>query len=243
MKVVIVILAVTAFIACLFLGLYAGGLTGIPVEPTPSITPTQFQSTGEQHTIILIQADDLLQASPKLISIWLLFYYPDHPKLTMLLLYPPVDGRNGIKARSLGQEFALTSNETLAPNFYATLQNFGFKFNGYIITDDYSLAQWIDWLGGINLDHSNDLKNGATVLKSLPPPDMVNNRETWMKQVSSCVCDKLSMLPIDANWFTLMNNITPNHFHTNLSVDLLMGDWKKIKSGAEPITCEMVLPK
>jgi hypothetical protein len=243
MKVVIVILAVMAFIACLFLGLYAGGLTGMSVNPTLSVNPTQFQSTGEQHTIILIQTDDLTQASPKLISIWLLFYYPDHPKLTLLLLYPPLAGRNGIKARALGQKFALTSKGTLSQDFSASLQNFGFNYNGYIITDGYSLAQWIDWLGGIKLNENLDLQNGSTVIKSLPPSETGNDRGAWMKQVSTRVCDKLSGLPIDANWFTLMNNIAPSHFHTNLSVELLMGDWKKIKSVTEAITCEVMMSK
>jgi hypothetical protein len=243
MKVVIVILAILAFIACLFLGLYFGGLTGMPAESTATITPSPITSTSEQHTIILFQVDDLTQASPHLVSIWLLFYYPDYPKLTMLLLYPPQEGHSSPKTRALGQQFALLSNGLLSPGFIAAVDSFGFKYNGYLITDSYSLTSWIDWLGGVKIGEDVNLSSGTSALKKLPPVGQDNNRIAWMKGVSSGVCAKLSQISVDSNWITLMNNITPTHFHTNLSIELLIGDWKQIKSIGDPITCELILPK
>jgi len=73
MKVVIVILAVFTFIACLFLGLYLGETCQPQAQnATPEVSPTLVlaHSSIEQHTITLIQADDLTAPTPHLVGIW-----------------------------------------------------------------------------------------------------------------------------------------------------------------------------
>lgn len=243
MKVVIVILAVIAFIACLLLGLYAGGLTGQSSKPTPNLVTTVVKPTAEQHTLILIQADDLTLSNPKLIGIWLLLYYPNYPKLTLLLLYPGMGGMNDLKARSLEQKFSLSPDGTLGPDFKSALDSFGFKSNGYMVIDNYGVTQWIDWLGGISYNDQNGNLNGLSVINKLPPLGQDDkNTGVWLKQVSNGVCSKIGQITVDANWTTLLNVIAPDHFHTDLSLELLLGDWKQIKSQGSAITCEMDIP-
>jgi len=244
MKVVIISLAVITFIACLFLGLYlGGGLSVATSKSTPGVLSPLTKTSIEQHTVVLIQADDLTLSSPHLVGMWLLFYYPEYPQLTLLMLYPPMSDNNRGKIWALGQQFALTSNGKLSPIFLTLLQNFGFKSNGYIVIDNYGLTQWVDWLGGITMGDDHGVQNGSTILSTLPNGD--NNEQNtgkWMKQVSMGVCSKLIAIPVDSNWATLMNSVAPDHFHSDLSLELLMGDWKKLKSHDQAITCEFDIP-
>ncbi len=243
MKVVIVILAVIAFIAFLLLGLYWGGLTGQHTQPTPNLVSTPVKPATEQHTIELIQANDLTLSRPQLIGIWLLLYYPNYPKLTLLLLYPPMGGINDFKARGLEQKFSIGPDGAPGTDFKSALDSFGFKSNGYMLIDNYGVTQWIDWLGGISYNDQGGNQNGMAVLNKLPPMGQ-NDKNTgiWLKQVSNGVCHKIGQIPVDANWTTLFNGIAPDHFHSDLSLDLLLGDWKQIKSQGNTITCELDIP-
>ena len=243
MKVVIVILAVIAFIACLLLGLYAGRIGGPPPQPTQILQATAIKPTIQQHTIVLVQADDLTLTNPRLIGIWLVLYYPDYPKLTLLLLYPPMGGSNVLKERSLFQKFSVSPDGKLGTDFQSDLDRFGFKSNGYLLIDNYGVAQWIDWLGGIKYNDQGGNQNGVTVLNKLPPSGQDDKiTGVWLKQVSNGVCDKIGQIPVDANWTTLLNIISPDHFHTDLSLELMLGDWKQIKSQGNSITCEVDIP-
>jgi len=244
MKVVIVIFAVIAFIICLYLGLHMGGLTGPTTTVTPEVTYMPTTGSDQQHTIVLIQADDLSSSSPHLVGIWLAFYYVDYPKLTMLLLYPPMAGNTQDKSVRLGQLFSLTPDGELAPGFSTALQSFGFNSNGYIITDNYTLIKWIDWLKGINFGDKHAQLDGSGVIAKLAAVDH-NNQDigSWMEQVTDGVCGKLNQLSGKADWNALAGTIEPVHLHTDLNYDWLMEDWKALKNNDEGITCELVVPR
>ena len=245
MKVVIISLAVLAFIACLVLGLYlGGGLQFTGPQATPEVSSTTSPSSIEQHTIILIQADDLTSPKPHLVGIWLLLYYPEFPKLTLLMLYPPMSGNNAGRIWALNQQFAITPIGKLSPTFLTSMQNFGFQSNGYLVTDNYGLTQWVDWLGGVTLGDDPTVQSGDSVLSKMPVDDNSGQQTgAWMKQVSVGVCGKLGEASLDSNWATLMNSIAPDHFHSDISLELMIGDWKKIKSHDAPITCEFDIPQ
>lgn len=246
MKVVVVFLAVIAFIICLYLGLHLGGLTGLAATSTPTVTsifsPT-LTGNQQQQTVVLIQADDLSSSSPRLVGIWLVFYYADNPKLTLLLLYPSLNENNQVKASELGQKFALTANGDLSPDFLQVLHSYNFHSTGTLITDNNALAHWIDWLGGIPYHGSPTLLTGSEVVARMPAANPSNlDTGSWMKEVTDGVCTQLNILPASANWKNLTNTMQPAHFNTDLNIDGLIANWNNLKNSGEDISCEVVIP-
>jgi hypothetical protein len=251
--VVIILLSIIAFVACLALGFYADGFSFN--SPTPTIdtiqgsfsptdailasTPTQ--SSAKQRTIVFIQVDDLTNPSSQLIATWLIMYFPDNPKITWLLVYPPAPANQQPQYRELGKSFTITPEGLPGNAYISALQSFGVQFNGIIITDTLGIAKTIDWLKGINMGDGN--KDGTTVSNRLIPPwQNMNSANQWQTKVFQGVCQKAEQLTLDNNWLQLMIDLAPSHFHTDLGMEQLVNDWKALMTLPETPKCEIIVP-
>jgi hypothetical protein len=237
MKVVIILLSIVAFIACLIIGIQAGGR---PLSATPTPAPqaqNNWSSSDQQRTIVLIIADDLMAVAPRLISTWIVLYRPNLPRITFLPLYPPNTVTLIENPPDLAGTFVLGLDKTPSEAFANSLRKYKFDWNGYILTDYVGVAQTIDWLGGIQLN--NNPLDGSSALSSLVNPweDPMGALQSQQGLLSN-VCAKVSTLKAEANWLELAGKLMPQHLHTSISLEAAIIDWKSLASGSESIYCE-----
>ncbi len=217
MKVVVIILALLAFIACLIIGIQAGSHSLQLPSAQPAGTTALPPGSG-QRIVVLILADDLQAAKPALANLGLILYIPTQPQITYIPLYPTAQLQDKIRAAGLANAFALNSDGSLNSGFVGALENYHFSWNGYVLTDAYGAAHFYKFLGV-----QVDLQEGSS------------NPQEVMEEI----CRKASDLPAEANWVTTFSDLMPQHLHTNLGIELLLTDWQSLKQIGEPFSCQV----
>jgi hypothetical protein len=260
MKVVIIFLSIIAFIICLLIGVYVGSMEPTVKTPTPSHpisssrtpTPPKLQNKQTpvqthnysaplvQRTLVLIQSDDLKANHPRLIGIWLAFYFTTQPQIIFLPLYPPEPGGESPQSEALADSFGFTPQGALTLAFEQALQAYNFQYDGYMITDHEGLARIVDGLHGIDLGDGSGIRDGKTVSGSLAFP-WVNPGAalTSQKRLLNGFCKRWADNKEPISWITLIGTSVPDHIRTNLSIGIFVDDWNALTSLAKPIKCEI----
>jgi len=264
MRAVVILLSILVIIACLAFGFYLGNSTA-PTNSTP--TPTQslhpsktgqsvtapqtpspsrastLPSNPNQHNLVFIQADDLTNATPRLESVWLAAYLPGSARVTVILVYPAPPGANSPKAIALSQAFSITNDGKPSEAFLTAIRAYGFQVNGYFLSDNQGTAQFVNWLGGIDMGDNQGIQNGPAVLTELTPPwqDLQASRLS-QQRLTEGICARLNQLSIETNWLPLVMDLMPEHLYTDLSLELASTDWKQLASGPDKLSCKVAVP-
>jgi hypothetical protein len=239
MKAVVILLSIVAFVACLILGIQAGNQS--TPSPTQTATSTPLPSPAsseEQRTVVLIVADDMQAATPRLVSVWVVLYRPDIPLMSFLPIYPHNTLTSPSKPPDLAGIFSLNPDQTPSGLFANALRSYRFEWTGYIMTDEMALAKTVNWLQGIQL--SSNTANGDAAIASLINPweDPLGALKS-QQNLLEALCVKVATLTPEANWLELAGTLLPQHLHTSLSLEQAIKDWKQLASGTDPIHCDI----
>ena len=244
---VIIILCFITFMSCLAVGIYISNTPSLLLNsqstPTPFVTIEQDTSKMHQRNLVLVQVDDLKSSSPRLISVWLLLYFVEQPDISTILVYPQPNASPNNQAPELEKSFSLDGSGALSAPFIAVLKRYNFQYDGYMLMDNQGMARWIDWLHGVDLQDGKGMQTGAAVVQSmvLPWNGQVEAR-TWQEKTSQAICDKIIVLKTDSQWFPILFELMPDHFRTNLNLDMAVLDWKSLVSQEEPLSCSLMFP-
>jgi hypothetical protein len=237
MRAVVIIFSILAFIACLLIGIQAGSSSLHPQASSATDTPNPWLSPSEQRTILVIVADDLSQPNPALESVWLALYRPDLPKLTFLPLFPESPAGDTPSSPDLAGAFSLEKKQPSA-SFMKKLAAYQVHWNGYLLTDEFTVAQSIDWMQGIELSGSQI--SGQTAMDTLVSPALDRTAAlTSQKTLVGALCKRISHLPLEANWVGLANTFSGSHLQTNLQVETLVADWKAMMTAPNSYICDI----
>jgi len=243
MKTVAILLSIIVFVACLVLGIRAGSTSPPGDQPGKTPPPQTIQLSAEkQRTILLIGVNDLQDASPRLISLWVLLYRLDTPRAAVVPLYPPpVTGvHTALPVHTdLSVHFSLTDQRQLSSAFLGALQDFQFAWTGYVMMDQTGSARLIDWMKGIEIQDTT-LDGMSAVATLVDPLVDASAALASQKQLGQSLCQRFSAVDPDSNWLALTTDLIPQHLNTNLDIESLRADWKTLVASSTPLSCEVL---
>lgn len=224
--------------ACLIIGIQAGNQTSPTSRLSATKTPNAWISPSQQRTLVFVAVDDLQRTSPRLIAVWLILYRPDLSKVSLLPLYPSGAPAPGGSNPDLANTFSLNSDHSFGIAFQTALGAYQVRWNGVLLTDETGISTTVDWMRGVELQ--NQQITGENALASLVMPwSDLQAALLSQESLTNGICNRAGQLPAEANWIGLANSLTPSHFYTDLSLDLLFSDWKALVSGSQPLSCEI----
>jgi hypothetical protein len=264
MKTITIIISIVIVLSCLILGYFLGNSTVPTLTPTPSSSLSQSQGNGQtdststaesafldsalltnpdQHNLILIQADDLTNPDPRLISIWLLGYLIDSPKISLILIYPVNSDADQTKIEELSDSFRVDADGELSLGFLTSLGTMGFQSNGYILTDEIGTKVLIDEIGGIDLQNGSGVVSGTEALSvSIPPWEDITSAINYQKVVAQGICNRMDRVSEKTNLFIFVMDLLPDHFRSDVSLEFAAQDWEQISSFGGDLSCNIILP-
>ena len=234
MKAVVIILSIIAFVACLLIGMQVGSDSHTITDPTH---PSAISSLppAQQRTLLVIFADNIQSASPRLAGLWTVFYRPDVPRIEILPLYP-VDASD-----DLANQFSLTSDHQPSPDFLKAIQNYHFRWDGYVLADPAAVAALVDEFKGISI--KGKTLNGKAAAKTLKMPwDAREEALSSEKTFGEALCKLMAKQSTDANLKNLADGLPDKHVQIEFDLDQLSQDWIKLAGGQNHVECEFPTP-
>lgn len=209
-----------------------------PVPPLPLGYPetpkksAQTSSKGwQQFNILVIAVDNIKAQAPALKGAWLVVYPNDKSHFMLLPLYPAQGSAPA--GSSLAGNFSLDAAGGPGEAFVAELASRDIWWTGYVVMDDASLAQILDYAAG------KSYTSGAAMLEDLPDPrqDGLGALMHQARLVRS-LCLSSNQLAADELWrIARFYNQISAHVNTDANLDQALADWEdRLKRGG--ITCE-----
>lgn len=182
-----------------------------------SIEDSDSRIRTGQRNLLIIGVDHLDSPEPTLDSVWLLISIPGNAILTLIPIYPTIEGGTTVADNSLAQMFALTSQKTPENEF---LDRLGHQiwWDNYLIFDQKGVATVLDTL--IQVSDDTSTLDVSTPLTSIPPawqdPDGALNHQTRLLEF---VCLQASKLTQPTEIINFIDSIKPK-FYSDL-------DWEE----------------
>lgn len=220
MKKIGLLLALMAFIGCLFAGygmmsIYEGRKTG----PSPTLS-APAEGTRQQN-LFLIHVDRLKSPDSALISVWIIFlYYADTPSMMFKPLITAEDP--GSRDPRLIDAFQINPDGTLSDEFVARLKStYNVQVDGYLLLDDQALISFAS-------------RFPEAPLGSHPAP--TSGEQSILYNLCSYLQLPEARDGVELPW----SEVLPDHFDTDLNFSSFMSNWLRLTQGANPPLCEIV---
>lgn len=221
MKAVLVILiALLVFFACATLGYQLAMQTG--VWPGEAPRPTAAVSTlgAEQHNLVIIQVDQLDADKPKLVSVWyvnILFLEDTPPTLSFAQLYSPESSK--ATARNLERNFSLNSSLEPSNSFWKAVKATRVEWEAYFVVDNISTQRILEWVNG----------SGDYITPF--------NSADQSRNVITQTCQSLAAISSREGPAFDWAGLAPDHFHSDMHMEIAMAYWNRITKSTKPISC------
>lgn len=202
----------------------AGGAAGSQV--LVSMNPAPTESPTGQRTILIAGVDDLQSAAPALKSVWVLFYIPSSPGLTLVPLYPAMSSNDTQADAALAAAFSLTPEGAPGQSFLDALAAKDVHWSHYAILDQAGLTSLVDSLGGVDL--GTEHVDGGAVLNILAAleADAAQNLDRQSALIKGmCVIPGRPGVVIDV---PAIFNLLNGHLSTNITIDMVISDWNNL---------------
>jgi hypothetical protein len=226
--IIIVLLILFVFCLCASVG-YQLATRSAPDSPTatPAFEPTFAEVIpgvgGEEHSIAVIQVDQLDAELPRLETVWFVsvFFMEDaSPTVTFVRLYAPFAVSEN--ARALEQAFSLTSGGEPSGDFWDTLADFDVQIEGYFLVDRFSTQYILGWANGPG-DYA------PTLLEQEGPRALVQQ-----------TCQSITGISLRETTPFEWTGIAPRHFRSNLRMEKAVDIWKKMTS-EQALRCDLIV--
>lgn len=191
---------------------------------------------NHQKNILVVEVDRLETAKPRLISVWLMLYIKNTPKITWMPLYlASSDNKGDSSFRNIitDKKFILGENKTLPTQFESSLRKNDIWWHGYIITDQQGINRLTELLKSsphTTISNSELDVEAINAVSLLPKSAMqeVNKIEN--------ICNLSSYLEnpmVIKTWFDDGQNLT-----TDLPTEELVTQWIALIGKQTNLTCE-----
>jgi hypothetical protein len=212
------------------------------LSPSLGITFTSgdFMKTmaNGQRSILLIGTSDMNATHPRLVSAWLVTYFPSDTIVRLLSIIP--SSKQGVSdlESQLSQSFSIEKNKgtfTLGQEFISVLEEHNYWWSGYIIYDEQALVKTIDAMGGIFLQGKTMLGEQVLVEYHTALSHPTKAYQINMSVLQSA-CRRISALSGNLNLSQLVA-LYPDHFSTDLDLSQIQADWKGLSNSKQVPTC------
>jgi hypothetical protein len=202
----------------------APNFTDVQADPPP------VGINNGQRNLLVTWVDQLDSASPRLEGLWLVLFVPDSPSLTWLPLYPAGLIENVDGNQNWYQDFHLTQDGKLDPQFVADLRSKDVWWNNYLVIDNTGLVAIVNR----NLNDSEDPAitpqpdAGGRIIANMPLA-WENPAEALKAQFN--LLDRFCLPPSTSyHAASGMDLISPleHHLITNLQADEIFSIWNNL---------------
>lgn len=222
----ILLLVVLVFFGCAIVGYNLAGNRNPVAQATVVVDPSQIIS-GEQHRFIIMRADALDTAQPRLVSIWYVsvYFLENYPTtLTLAQVYPVKTATPN--AQALAQSFALNPQTgEPADAFWQALQAYGLQWEAYVLTDIEGANAFLNWWSG-----PADYRPALTSADGNADTSVQLATQTCMA-VANAATHQIGTF----DWGT----VVPLHFRSSLRMENGLAYWDRVTGGAS-VRCEIV---
>ncbi len=222
------ILVILIFIICAVIGFQIPRILGPrhPEDPTSQVVPTS-SSQVQQHTLIVVHVDRLDSQQPKLMSVWfvsLFFVDGSPPVLTIAPIYP---AHSTARSKAIENAFSLTNKGLPSPGFSKAIDALRFKWEAFLVVDDSTVQRVMEWTNGPG-NYPELLENAL-------------NDPAESQQVLTQTCQSVGGIANRGEAPFEWNEVVPNHFHSNLAMELALTYWNNLTTSVLPVDCEILL--
>jgi hypothetical protein len=130
---------IVIFSVAILTGLLIGLKTPLPEAVAMLSSPPVNMPATSQRNLLVIGVDDLTQAQPRLESIWLVIYFVDSARVTLLPVFP--SATDTAYNRMLAESFSLDGNGQPGEGFWEVIEALAFWWNKSILIDQASSAE------------------------------------------------------------------------------------------------------
>ena len=193
---------------------------------------SEAKLSSDQHNYLVIGVDQIKSSNPNLESIWLLISFPGKSSLTLIPVYPTVEGGIPLADSTLAELFSISAEGIPGTGFSDHLRE-QIRWDNYILIDMAGYAAVFEFL-----DQGKPDFEVTSTLTSLPPvwQDPVGALQA-QTQLMNAACTQASNLPGKINTIEFIQNIQP-HFHTDINWEEIIQQWSFEQQDSFQINCE-----
>jgi hypothetical protein len=126
----------------------------------------------------------------------------------------------------LERNFTLDENKDPYPPFWDALEQYGFKWDGFIIFDTQGANQFLQWLVG-----PTDFQTALDEAAKSP-----ENSLRMAEQTCQSITDSSGRSLAQFDW----GSIVPDHFHSSLSLETGLKQWDRMTDPSSTVHCEFL---
>lgn len=169
----------------------------VPLNQTAkSTSASENLADARQRNILIIGVDQLNSHQARLESVWLAMYFPNHPQVTLMPVFPKIiSGPLGIQAeieKDLAGKFHLDPGNYPDPGFLKALEEKDIWWTNFIVVD----GKIINWLLDITAQAtSRDDRLESPVDTGMPPSTSEVPLEGLLAQVN--IAQEICRVPVN----------------------------------------------
>lgn len=239
-----ILISALTFGIFLVLGIWSGSIAASlspvrgPMATLSAIAPPPTPANG-QRNLLIIGVDRLNINNPGPESIWLLGYFADKPRISLVPVYPTPTGDSIQKHSKIISSIQLTQNGHPSPELVKFLRQERIWWNGYVLLDAAALIEIVDFLGGVELD--GQPLNGALAVSSFPPPSQDYSAAlTGQTKLLRSMCAQTNQLAPTVDLRDIINLI-PDHLQTDVDIFESVRIWRQLVNDGSDFVCEFPL--
>ena len=225
------------FLLLFFIGIMGGRTLGknklFQNFQEKDLTADSESSIGSgQRNLLVIGVDQKKSPDPILESIWLLISYPGKSNLTLIPIYPTIEGGIPLADSTLAQIFSISSEGVPDTKFFNHLKD-QLWWDNYILINKEGISALFEFLN----QSEPDFEVAAT-MASLPaawqdPDGALQGQSQLMKMA----CERTSKLLGEVNFSKFIQEIQL-HVHTDLNWEEVSQNWSFRPPASLQIECE-----
>lgn len=230
----------------IILGIWSGSIAARsapakgPMATLAAIAPPPTPANG-QRNLLIIGVDRLNVRDPSLESIWLVGYFANQPRISLVPVYPSPTGPSIHEQAEIISSIHLTADGHPSPELVRLLRKERIWWNGYVILDAAGMIEIVDFVGGVEIDGRP--LNGALAVSSFPPPsEDLPAALTGQTRLLRGLCSQISLLAPSVDLRDLLNLI-PDHLQTDIDVFETVRIWRELVRGGQDFVCDFPLMK
>jgi len=219
---VIVLLILTVFFACAFVGYQIAGNLDI-------LETTEIPTSGEtqQYRLIVVHVDDLASDNPRLISTWFLsLFFQDGlpPTITFAKIYPASTDEGSL---ILERSFDLDRDKDPSAFYLQSIRAMHIQWDGFLVMDQMVAERTLNWVIG-----PGDYSWVASAMRENPGE---------VKRLLEQACHNVGGIDNRETATFSWGDLVPAHFHSNLPMEKALVYWERVTKSSEPLKCDVVL--
>ncbi len=225
---------IVIFTVAILTGLLIGLKTPLPETVAMLSNPPVNMPATSQRNLLVIGVDDLTQAQPRLESVWLVIYFVDSARVTLLPVFP--SATDAAYNRLLDESFSLDGNGQPDERFWEVIAALAFWWNKSILVDQGSSAE---------ISHALQVENSADLFtRGASSPGRI---ASWSQDPQAALLGQRALFEALCDSFRQAKSITtlqtillqiPAHLRPGAENFPVLVDWFEMAARKDQLHCE-----